>query len=294
MTVLSKDQNLQVYEAAEVAAHYAALDYLSACERLLFETYIPTGSAVLDLGVGGGRTTPYLASRASRYVGIDYSPAMVKACRAKFPQLEFMVADASDLSAFPSASFDAVVFAFNGIDYVLPEGSRRQCFEHVSRILKQGGLLIFSSHNARSFVIRAGWNRERLAEIARRISGNAELFMGPLMVAMTLMRSLLALGQSIWRTLGRAWRRIPSRMFWRGEGYLLDPVHGGLHTYHSTPSRIIAELSRMRLRPLRVLGDDYPRRSHPYATDWYYYVFAKSCESEPKRATSPVQRNSER
>ena len=75
--------NLQIYDAPEVAAHYAALDYLTPCERCCLRRYIPPGSAILDLGVGGGRTTSYLASRASRYVGVDYAPAMVKACRGR-------------------------------------------------------------------------------------------------------------------------------------------------------------------------------------------------------------------
>ncbi len=150
MTDRSADTNLQIYDAPEVAAHYAALDYLTPCERLLFETYVAPGSAVLDLGVGGGRTTSYLAQRASRYVGVDYAAAMVTACQAKFPGLEFVVADAANLAAFPDASFDVVVFAFNGIDYVLPDESRRSCFEHVHRVLKAGGVVIFSSHNARA------------------------------------------------------------------------------------------------------------------------------------------------
>ena len=83
MTGRSAATNLQTYDAPEVAAHYATLDYLTPCERVLFETYIPAGSAILDLGVGGGRTTSYLANRASRYVGVDYAPAMVKACRGE-------------------------------------------------------------------------------------------------------------------------------------------------------------------------------------------------------------------
>ncbi len=115
------EKNLQIYNAPDVTAYYAALNYLTPCERLLFESYISPGSAVLDLGVGGGRTTPYLASRATRYVGVDNAEAMVRACQQKFPDLEFVTADAGDLSAFPDAVFDAVVFAFNGIDFVLPD-----------------------------------------------------------------------------------------------------------------------------------------------------------------------------
>ena len=77
LTGRSTVTNLQTYDAPEVAAHYAALDYLTPCERVLFETYVRSGSAILDLGVGGGRTTAYLANRASRDVGVDYAPAMV-------------------------------------------------------------------------------------------------------------------------------------------------------------------------------------------------------------------------
>ena len=78
MADLNLQKNLEIYNAPDVTAYYAALNYLTPCERLLFDTYISTGSAILDLGVGGGRTTPYLASRAARYVGVDNAEAMVR------------------------------------------------------------------------------------------------------------------------------------------------------------------------------------------------------------------------
>src|SRR5262249_13250127 len=96
--IASVPENLQTYQAQQVADHYAALDYLTPCERLLFENYIPQGGEILDLGVGGGRTTKFLSDRASRYLGVDYSQPMIDACRRKFPKLEFVVADAADLS----------------------------------------------------------------------------------------------------------------------------------------------------------------------------------------------------
>ena len=128
----------------------------------LFETYVGEGSVILDLGVGGGRTTPFLSRRASRYVGLDYSSSMVERCRAKFSDLQFRVGDAADLSELPDCQFDAVVFAYNGIDFVLPEASRQSCWKHISRVLKPGGTLIFSSHNARAVFVSPGWNLERL------------------------------------------------------------------------------------------------------------------------------------
>ena len=278
MTDRNAQTNLQTYEAPEVAAHYAGLNYLSPCERLLFETYIGPGSAVLDLGVGGGRTTAYLASRASRYVGVDYAKAMVQACRAKFPGLEFVEADASDLSAFPDASFDAVVFAFNGVDYIHPEQARRSCFQHIHRVLKPGGVVIFSSHNPRAVLIRPSWNRERLRRIARRFAGKSTILYGFLLGGVTLVRSALALCQAVVAALPRLIKRVPSRVFWRGEGYLVDPVHGGLLTHYWIPGRAVSDLCGMRLRAERVAGNDYPHSPHAYVTDWYYYVFSKPCE----------------
>jgi ubiquinone/menaquinone biosynthesis C-methylase UbiE len=267
--------NLQTYGRRDVAAHYAALDYLTPCERLLFETYIPQGSAILDLGVGGGRTTPYLASRASRYVGVDYAVSMVEVCRTKFPDLEFVVADAADLSVFKDSSFDAVVFAFNGIDYVLPDDRRRSCLRHIHRVLKPGGCAIFSSHNPRSVIIRPSWNRERLQSMAEQYSAKSKVLYWLLHTALTLARFTVACGQASIASLRRAVRRLPAQMFWRGEGTLVDSAHGGLLTHYSTPERVIAEVAGFHLHPAHVLGDDYPRSSHPYLTDWYYYVFTK-------------------
>jgi ubiquinone/menaquinone biosynthesis C-methylase UbiE len=274
MLSLTAETNLETYEAAAVALHYASLNYLTPCEQLLFNSYIKPGSAILDLGVGGGRTTPWLAFRASRYVGVDNARAMVEACRAKFPDLKFLVGDASDLSAFGDESFDAVVFAFNGMDYVLPDASRVACLEHIQRVLKPNGVAIFSSHNPRAIVLRQGWNRERLQKVARRFSARSEFVYELLLAALTGLRSASAVLQSMRATLLRL-PRVFSRAFWRGEGLIVDPTHGGLLTHCWIPRRVIDEMSSVGFRVERVLGDDYPRTSRLYATDWYYYVFRK-------------------
>ncbi len=58
--------NREVYNRRDGDSHYALLNYLTPCEQFLFDLYIKPGIAVLDLGVGGGCTTPYLSQRASR------------------------------------------------------------------------------------------------------------------------------------------------------------------------------------------------------------------------------------
>lgn len=138
MRVADQAAHLKVYSAPDIVSRYAGMYSLSACEQLLFDTYLRPGMAILDLGVGGGRTTPFLSRSASRYVGVDYSEEMIRACRAKFPHLQFAVADASDLSQYADASFDSVVFSYNGLDCLAPREKREKVFARMSQGTQTG------------------------------------------------------------------------------------------------------------------------------------------------------------
>jgi SAM-dependent methyltransferase len=268
------DPNILTYNAPAVAEYYATLNYLTPCERVLFDQYLRSGMVILDLGVGGGRTTPYLSSVAGRYVGVDYAPEMIAACRRRFPQLAFEVVDAADLSRFTSSSFDAVVIAFNGIDYVIPDESRLRALREIRRVLKPAGILIFSSHNPRSILVRASWNPQRAKDVAQTMVESNSILFTPLVWFLTAGRVTLAVLQAVLHSLGRSARRLPTRTFWQGQGYWTDPAHGGLETHLAVPRRIEGELAGLGYRVLRVLGDDYPRVSRLFITDWYYYVFS--------------------
>jgi ubiquinone/menaquinone biosynthesis C-methylase UbiE len=267
--------NLKIYNTPEVASHYAALNYLSPCERLIFETYLQPGMAILDLGVGGGRTTPLLSQNASRYVGVDYAEEMIRLCRSRYPLEEFVVADASDLSAFSDMSFDAVVIAFNGLDYIFPEEKRARCLRECWRVLRPGGIFIFSSHNPRAFLVRRSWDHERARTYSRKLAGASNVLYSLVLAAITVVKAILSFFQSAFGTLKRIVKRVPRRAFFYGEGYMMDAVHGGLLTHYWIPSKVIAELQKSEFECARVLGDDYPQKSRSYITDWYYYVFSK-------------------
>lgn len=281
--VEEKAVNLLVYRNPEVVSHYASLEHLTACERHVFDIYLMPEMAILDMGVGGARTTPYLSQKASRYVGLDYSEEMVRLCRDKFPQLEFLVADAADLSAFSDRSFDAIVFSFNGLDYLFPEEQRWKCLRECQRVLRGGGVFVFSSHNPRSVFVRPAWDRERLRSLARKLVSERSVFFPTALLGLTAMKSVHSFLRAIAESLGRICRRVSKRAFWRGEGYLFDPAHGGLMTHCGTPARVREELTRFNFRQEAVLGDDRPRSSHELVTDWYYYVFrkAKNADGEP-------------
>ena len=273
---LKSDPNIHTYNSPKVAEYYAALDYLSPGERLVFDEYLRPAMSILDLGVGGGRTTPYLSSVAGRYIGVDYASEMIAACRKKFPQLEFEVASAADLSRFGPSTFDAVVMAFNGIDYVIPNEIRFRALQEIYRVLNPGGILIFSSHNPRAICVRPSWNPKRVREMAESIVRSDSVLFPIVLWKLTAARVVLAGLQAVLKSFGRIVRRLPTQAFWRGEGYWMDPAHGGLKTHTAVPAKVAEELTRFGFRSLRVLGDDYPRPSHPYVTDWYYYVFSKS------------------
>lgn len=112
--------NQQGWRNAKRVKTYSSADALQTPERIILEN-IPEyirGGKILDIGVGCGRTTPYLTSISKNYIGMDYSPEMVECCRQRFPDIEFMEGNACDLTRFHDGSFDLICFSYNGIDCV--------------------------------------------------------------------------------------------------------------------------------------------------------------------------------
>jgi SAM-dependent methyltransferase len=101
---------------------------------------------ILDIGVGGGRTAWMLRLLSRDYVAVDYSPEMVKASIAEYPGLDVRESDARDLALFDHEAFGLVVFSFNGID-VLDHGGRLTALAEMHRVLRPGGLLLYSTSN---------------------------------------------------------------------------------------------------------------------------------------------------
>jgi SAM-dependent methyltransferase len=267
--------NLHVYADPAIAREYAQLDYFTPCERFLVETYVPTGAAVLDLGVGGGRTTAYLLGRTGRYLGIDYSPEMIRFCRQKFPGVDFCEADASSMPMLASESFDVIFFSFNGLDMLWPHEKRRSCISECMRLLRTGGVLVFSSHNSRSIIAWRGWDPERVRSFSRRIVRGCRTLYPAAIGAVTVAKAILAVLRSTSETVSRMARHLVSRVFWHGEGYMIDPAHPGLLTHYWTPEKAISELGSFGFQCLGVWCNEHPEKRSIYRADWYYYAFTK-------------------
>ena len=104
------------------------------------------GERMLDVGVGAGRTIPLMRLVTDEYVAVDYSAAMVEGCREEYPNVDVRRVDARDLSVFDDGQFAFVFFSFNGIDGLDHDGRRRALAEF-HRVLRPGGVLVFSTLN---------------------------------------------------------------------------------------------------------------------------------------------------
>lgn len=159
------DRNSTTYAAPDIVSYYTQLNRLQPAESALLErlrNQLPT-MKMLDIGVGGGRTTQHFAPLVEQYVGIDYSPKMVTACQKRFSQLDdsmcFHVGDARDLRQFDDSSFDFILFSFNGIDYVSHE-DRLKVFQEIKRVGREGCYFFFSSHNLQALENELAWRKK--------------------------------------------------------------------------------------------------------------------------------------
>lgn len=134
-TVLRQYRNLEGYVDP---GERAATEYLAAeCHD----------KPILDIGVGCGRTTSLLRLISSDYVGVDYTRELLDVAAQKNPRVKYQFMDARDMREFVDASFYLVNFSFNAIDAVDYE-DRLRILREVHRVMRPGGLYLFSGHNA--------------------------------------------------------------------------------------------------------------------------------------------------
>jgi ubiquinone/menaquinone biosynthesis C-methylase UbiE len=142
------DQNLKAYNSSGIVKWYEELSGIDPAEKKVLERWkgLFSDAELLDIGIGGGRTTAWLSKICKKYTGIDYSEKFAALCKTKFPGAEIGHMDARDLGSFANENFNVVNFSYNGIDYVnAPD--REKILKEIYRVLKKGGLFFFSTHN---------------------------------------------------------------------------------------------------------------------------------------------------
>lgn len=147
------NQNQRTYESPDVVLLYKYRRNLQPPEARVRSLLTPQLSqmAMLDIGVGGGRTAGHFLGQVADYVAIDYSPGMVEASRRRFPDWReaFRVGDVRSMNDFSDGRFDFVLYSFNGIDY-MGHDDRLRALREIRRVMRPRGVFCFSSHNLRA------------------------------------------------------------------------------------------------------------------------------------------------
>ena len=254
------DRDRATYDDPAIVAAYGREVDLQPAEVAIRDSLPDLATLdMVDLGVGAGRTARHFAPLVRSYLGIDYAPGMVERCRRDLPGYRFEVGDACRLDGVADASCDFVLFSYNGIDHVgLDE--RVAALREMMRILRPGGTLAFSGHNANF-----------LPQIVQRFRPRLPLGEGLRPVARAVRDSLFF----HWHNPTLRWR-LPIRA---------GIVNDGLHGFRSSgicyvrPDEQVRILCQLGLEDVRCLQHEdttFLAASDPrvagLASPWVYYA----------------------
>lgn len=244
-------ENNKFWNSPEAVKIYSADPYLFRGESLAFEECFSDGfkdKKVLDLGCGAGRTTHFLYEMGADVVGVDISENLILAARKNASHLDFREGNAESLD-FDNASFDMVLFSFNGLDYLYPKDNRLKAIGEVLRVLRSEGRFVFSHHNSSALLF--GWYKNLHPKKLRY----------------------------------RANQIVNGNIF-KAECYLYDVVEAlGVRTYYAWPNKVITDTCKCGFELVNILPNDpllhFVQRNLKtnwftrLADPWPYYVFIK-------------------
>jgi len=114
-------------------------------ELEMLKDYVKEGEKVLDIGCGNGRLFQILKDKNIEYTGIDFSKNLIELAKKKYPEGNFLVANALNLP-FKENTFDKV-FLIAVLHHIPSKELRSQVLKEAKRVLKPQGLLILTVWN---------------------------------------------------------------------------------------------------------------------------------------------------
>jgi len=105
----------------------------------------PNNLRILDLCCGTGHLYNELSS-LGQYAGLDFAPSMIKHCKSKYPNGEFVLGNAEKMP-FPDNSFDVVICFWSFHHFVYPQ----EVLDEIKRVLKPTGFVLIVTFKDTSF-----------------------------------------------------------------------------------------------------------------------------------------------
>lgn len=136
-------------EDARFSRNSRKIEFLTT--TTILDGLIDSGSKILDVGAGPGAYSFYYAERGHEVTAVDLTPRHIEIIKSKaesrgISNLQAFVANAADLSRFPSESYD-VVLCFGPLYHITEAKARESCINECLRVLKKGGILAIAYIN---------------------------------------------------------------------------------------------------------------------------------------------------
>jgi len=134
------DLNSQ-YEYWNTTETQKSFDHALSLRRV--RQWMSDEGCILDFGCGYGRVLGELYQEGyDKLIGLDFSPAMIAAARAQYPEIAFEQIESLTIP-LPDASVDGVLL-FSVLTCIPTDEGQRELLKEVNRVLSRGGLLYIS------------------------------------------------------------------------------------------------------------------------------------------------------
>jgi len=124
----------------------------------LIKKYVPAPELVLELGCGTGNLTYRLAARGYDMIALDNSCGMLSEAADKQSEYKekilFLQQDMRGFELY--GTVDAVVSAFDSVNYITDDDDLRAVFKNVCNYLNPGGAFIFDVATEKKFINHDG------------------------------------------------------------------------------------------------------------------------------------------
>lgn len=140
--------NKETYDGVDFD-YWANKENLSEEEKFIIERYLDQNAKTLEAGTGGGRITLSMQQMGFKSLfAFDYIPKFIEHARQKdkIGNVSFAVENATTLTYYDD-SFDQLVYLQQILCFIEDEYARLCAFKEAYRILKKGGIAVFSFLN---------------------------------------------------------------------------------------------------------------------------------------------------